>query len=432
MIAGACQVHERSLDLFQLHMPAGLNHTSRGRQGPAPPHPSATAQPCLSPASPADHQPQGPARPASAAHPETVLSQDGTGQILLPPQALESNAPPQQHSSNAAGPSALPTDAADGIAPDAACPHVQFGVFTNLASGGVFMGPSKMSVAAHQAMSSFASDDLAAAPAIQKSAGRPSGSRQQATCFTRPGTRAVNGTMGMQGTGSEQALKDPYHAHQHPMSDRQHQSAAQPASCMPAADPTEAVNPAAVMKAAAAAVAAADRPFTNTAADAADTAGALVTEPAGSAVMRVAAAKVCGNSEAAGRCPSVQFGVFTNLRSGGMWAPPGKLSEKAKKRAIEVFPDGALEVPVAAAAPAAPAFACQAQPALQQPAVLQPAGAARSGACSTGQLCSGMLGLSSCEGVTSSDVLFNYHKLCIHSLSFSKCTNSSIHNHVQQ
>ena len=382
VIAGASQVYERGLDLLQLHIPAGLDHGSRGGQGVASPHPSALAQPFLSHAPPADYQPQGVARPASAAHHET-------GQVPLHAQAPGSNTPQLQHGNNATGPSELPDHAADATAPATACPQVQFGVFTNLASGGVFMGPSKMSADARKAMITFASDDPAAPAVIQKAAGRPSGSWQQAACFARPGTRAVVATRGMQGAVHEEALKNPCHAHQQPLAGRQCQSAAQSASCMPAADPAEVLNPAAVLKAAAA------DPAGPTATN---TAGPAVTEAAGPMVMSTtvpaaasAPAEVYGSSTAAGGCPPVQFGVFTNLRSGGMWAPLGKLSKKAEERANEVFPDGPLEAPSAAPAAAAPAFAGQAQAAQQQPAGSQPAEAAKDVPHTTGQLCSGML-----------------------------------------
>ena len=375
------------MDLLQLHIPAGLDHSSTHSQGAAPPYPSAKVQPSLSHATPADYEPQGPARPVSAAHHQTE-------QVPLHPLASGGTPPPQQHGNNDVGLPVLPDHAADATAPGAACPQVQFGVFTNLASGSAFMGPSKMSAAARKAMSSFASDHPAAAPAIQKAVGGPSGSWQQATCFARPGARAADGTRLMQGIGDKLALKNLCHAHQQPLPGRQPQSTAQPASCVPAADPAEVVNPA-VMKAADAA-----------GPTATSTAGRTVTETSGPTVMHAAtllaaataAAEPCGNSGAAGGCPSVQFGVFTNLRSGGMWAPPGKLSEKAKQRANEVFPDGALEVPAAASAAPAAAVAAIKQPAQQQPAGLQPAEAAQALAHTTGQLCSGMLCQSSCHG----------------------------------
>ena len=361
-------------------MPAGFDHSSRGSQGVAPPHPSTIAQTSLSHAPPADYQPQGPARPASAVHHET-------GQVPRHPQA---SGPPQQHDNVAAGPSLLPDHALGATASDAACPQVQFGVFTNLASGGMFMGPSKMSAAARKAMSSFASVDPAAAPATQKTAGNSNGSWQQATCFAHPGARAVTATRGMQGTGNKQALKNSCLAHQQPLSGRQHQSAAQPASCMSLAEPAEVMKLTATKKAAAA---------DSAGPTATDTAGLIVTDTASPTVVHaatvpaaaLAAAKACGNSDAAGSCPPVQFGVFTNLKSGGMWAPPGKLSEKAKQRANEMFPDGALQVPAAAAAAAAPAFADQAKPAQQQLAGSQPAKTASGVGHTTGQLFPGML-----------------------------------------
>ena len=389
MIAGTSQVDERGLDLVQLHVPAGLSHSSRGGRVVTPPHSHTTAHPPQNRAPPADHHLPGHAAPASAVHHEA-------GQIPLHPQTSGSHAPPQQHSHNAAVPP-FPTDhVSHATAGETACPRVQFGVFTNLASGSAFMGPSKMSAAARKAMSSFASDDPAAAPALQKTAGRPSGSWQQATCFAPPGSRSVDPSREMEGTGNKQALllpvqqEHPGHAHQQPLFSRCHQSKKRQATCIPALA-AAVMNPAANAATAAAATAA-ESTSTSKAADPADSTSPDIAGPTGDS----AAAKAAGDSDAAGGCPPVQFGVFTNLKSNSMWAPPGKWSEKAKQRAKEVFPDGFLEVP--AAAPAA-ALLGQAQQAQQQPGGLKPAAAAP-------HTYSGVLCPSSCQKTSKTKAMF--------------------------
>lgn len=413
MIAGTSQVHERGLDLLQLHVPAGRSHSSRGGQGVTPPHSHTTAHPSLSRAPPpADHHLPGHAMPAPAIHSES-------GQTSWHPQTSGSHAPPQQHANNAAVPLFSTDHAAHVAAAEAACPQVQFGVFTNLASGSAFMGPSKMSAAACKAMSSFASDDAAAAPAIQKTAGGPSGSWQQATSFACSGTRAVHATREMEGTGNKQAPENPGHAHQQPLSGRCHQSQGQPANCMPPIG-AAVMNPAANAATTAAATAA-ESTSTNQAADPAgltnpDIAGPLGVHAATIPAAGSAAAKAGGDSDAAGGCPPVQFGVFTNLKSNSMWAPPGKWSEKAKKRAKEVFPDVFLEVP--AAAPAAVSMG-QAQLAQQQLGGLQPAATAH-------VMRSGMLCPSSCQKTSKdrSGVFCRLIEPCMKQVSFTKCTNA--------
>lgn len=411
MIAGTSQVHERGLDLLQLHVPAGLSHSSRGGQGLTPPHSHTTAHPSVRHAPPADHHLPEHAVPSSAVHHDA-------GQIPLHPQTSGSDAPPQQHSHDAAVPPFASDQAAHATAGDAACPQVQFGVFTNLASGSAFMGPSKMSAAARKAMSSFASHDPAAAPAIQKTAGGPSGTWQQATCFAPPGTRAVDPSGEMEGTGNKQAHENPGHAHQQPLPGRCHQSKDWTASCMPTVG-AAVMNPAANAAAAAPATAAMST-STNKAADPAGLASPDIAGPPGGVHAATnpaagsTAAKVGGDLAAAGGCPPVQFGVFTNLKSNSMWAPPGKWSEKAKQRAKEVFPDGFLEVP--AAAPAAVSMG-EAQ---QQLGGLQPAAAAHA-------MCSGLLCPSSCQKTSNnkSNVPCSMLKLCVKQLSFTKCTNAS-------
>lgn len=398
MIAGTSQVHERGLDLLQLHVPAGLSHSSRAGRGVTPPRSHTTAHPSLNHAPPpADNHVPGHAVPASTIHHEA-------GQMPLYPQTSGNHAPPQQHGKNAAVPSFSTDHAAHATAAGAACPQVQFGVFTNLASGSAFMGPSKMSAAARRAMSSFASDDPAVAPpAIQKTAGGPSGSWQQATSFARPGTGAADATRGMECPVNKQVPENARHAHQQPLSGRCRQSQVRPASCMPTIG-AAVTNPAANAATAAAATPAEPTP-TNKAADPAgstipDIAGPTGVHAATTPAAGLAAAQAGDSSDAAGGCPPVQCGVFTNLKSNSMWAPPGTWSDKAKQRAKGVFPDGFLEVP---AAPPAAVSTGMAQQAQQQPGGLQPAAAAHATR-------SGMLCPSSCQK-TSKDTSDDAHRL---------------------
>lgn len=329
---------------------------------------------------------------------------------LTMPGSESGQAPPDPHqqppktncyvppSNNAVGPSLLRHHTADTAAADAACPQVQFGVFTNLASGGTFMGPSKASEASHEAMSRYASDDLAAS-AIQKRGDAPGEPEQQGTSlaigtgFAHP--HAVGAIRRLQGTVNEQALKKHGHTHQQPLSGQQDKSPGQPSGLMTAADPATATAAAALNS----------HTDTGTAgsacmhAAAADSIGLSATDTAGPAVMHAAApaagptvAKMCGSSDAVGGCLPVQFGVFTNLKSGSLYATSEKLSEHAKQRARKIFPVGALDLP-AAVAPAAG----KAQPAQQQPNGLQPATAARGIDHTTDHLCLGMLCPSSCQ-----------------------------------
>lgn len=431
-VAGASQAHVHGFDVAQLHMPAGLIHGSMGGRGVEAPHAGATVQPshrhALRGNDGLDVRPMASTGPASPALCEDM-------QPALHPRQRMSGSTTQlrQHCNSSVGPSTHHNPAAvAGDASDAACPQVQYGVFTSLASGAAFLGPSKVSQAARDRMSRFASEDLAA-PALHRKPGspdqpwQPSAAQQtdQAqhgllatstaadSCppvqfgvftnlatgsrFARPSTRAADAIRRMKGFVTEQPCEEPGDEPQLPQSGKQHPGTGQPTGLLtPAASlvinsataATAGTGPALVTPATSAGPAfrmptAATDPMRPTVTDPRATAVSDTTCPGVMHTAVTAGPPDADPGAAGGSCPPVQFGVFTNLKSGGMYAPAGKLSQHAKQRAHEMFAAGTLDWPEPAAAAAAAtaaatpgalaATAANMQSTLQQSTSLQPA-----------------------------------------------------------
>lgn len=412
VLAGASQPHGHGFDVVRLHLPAGHAHSSMGGRGLTAPHAAAIAQPSHTHATGTsndlDEQLHASTRPASAA-------QFDSGQAPLHPHQQMSGGSPQkgQHCGSPVGASAFLNPAADADAPGAACPQVPFGVFTSLASGTAFLGPAKVSQAARDRMSRFASDDLAA-PAIQPKTEGPGESWQPSTMqqtdqpqhrllagstaadscptvqfgvftnlatgshFARPSAQAVDAIRKMKGFVTEQPCGEPGHEPQQPQPGKRHQREGQQPGLKTAAGQ-------AVMNLPPTATAAAEAPAFRIPPAATDPGRPTLMDPTGEAitdtthlhVMHTATAAGSADTDAAGCCPPIKFGVFTNLKSGGMYAPPSKLSQHAKQRASEIFAAGTLDWPPPAAvatppaAVATPAAAGKLQSTLQQPTDLQ-------------------------------------------------------------
>ncbi|KAL3137817.1 hypothetical protein ABBQ38_005073 [Trebouxia sp. C0009 RCD-2024] len=439
MIAGAGQAHVRGFDVAQLHMPAGLLHSSVGGWGVEAPHAGATFQPSHGHAQGAngglDVRPMANTGPASPAQSEDVQPalhphQHMSGATTHLRQDCNSSVGPSIHRN----PAAIADDASD-----AACPQVQYGEFTSLASGAAFMGPSMVSQAARDRMSRFASEDPAS---IHREPGGPDQPWQPSavlqtdqaqhgllptstaagSCppvqfgvftnlttgsrFARPSTRAADAMRRMQGFVTEQPCGEPGHEPQKPQSGKQHPGKGQPTGLLMAAA-------SAVMNPLTAATAATGAAFVTPAtsagpafrmpAAAIDPVRPTITDPRATAVSDTTCpgvmhtAVTAGPADAdpgaaGGSCPPVQFGVFTNLKSGGMYAPPGKLSQHAKQRAHEMFAAGTLDWPAPGTGPAvAPATAAAAATAAATPGALAAAPATAAAAAATAAAAPGAL-----------------------------------------
>ena len=313
----------RGFDVVNLHIPVGLGHDR---------HISRAAPRTL--AHDAARQIHSRAPIAVDAHHQQLPIDIGADSALFhmgeqgPPHAQ------QQAASNESSAQQPPALESCQTAASNACPQVQFGVFTNLAKGSAFMGPAKMSRAAQDAMAKFAPGDLPEAPMQQDAQSnhqQPSTFKTQqaqqdhrttapsadacplvqcgvftnlatGSHFARPATLSSDAVKRMKEFAQEQSVEAPLKRQSNHV--RQHQSM----------HPTELAASAAKISAAAGSAAATSSSIAHTRES----------------------------------CPQVQFGVFTNLKSGAMFAPPSKLSKKAKERADNIFPNGALDLPGAA------------------------------------------------------------------------------------
>ncbi len=203
-----------------------------------------------------------------------------------------------------------------------ACPQIEFGVFTNLKTGGNFAAPSKLSAAAQQKAKDILHEDTVGSqlpaqhdspqhpqqqptgPPGQKTADvsnpastLPEGSNSQVQpgvftnlkaggSFAPPSQLSATAQQRFSKTSVEEAIVPPDHQ----------TSNAQPQSHLPAG---------------------------------------LASEHT------TAASSKASSTTAGDLCPQVDFGVFTNLRTGGSFAAPRTLSAAAQQKAREFHPEHA-------------------------------------------------------------------------------------------
>ncbi len=201
-----------------------------------------------------------------------------------------------------------------------ACPQVQFGVFTNLKTGGNFADPSKLSAAAQQKAilheDTLKSQLPAQRDSLQHPQQQPTGPPEQTDAdVSKPASTSPEGLCPQVQFGVSTNLKTG--------------GSFAPSSQLSAA---------------------AQQRFSDTSVDEAtvppdprtSNAQPQIQPPAGVASEHTTAASSKASSTAAvGLCPQVEFGVFTNLRTGGSFAAPRTLSAAAQQRARDFHPEHA-------------------------------------------------------------------------------------------
>ncbi len=199
-------------------------------------------------------------------------------------------------------------------APPGVCPPIQFGVFTNLATGGKFAAPSNLSAAAQQAMRSFNHDDSAAPLMTFNSVAQPA--TQQAVKHAGEARSDVGGSdagacpqvqFGVftnLNTGKTFAAPKLSLAAQPRVRDLFSEDPLGPPDAAP--------------------VTLLPQPQLQS---------SKATEHA------EADTDTLANVASEGACLQVPFGVFTDLKTDGSFAAPGELSAAAKQKAKNVLPE---------------------------------------------------------------------------------------------
>ena len=202
-----------------------------------------------------------------------------------------------------------------------ACSQVQFGVFTNLKTGGNFASPSKLSAAAQQKARDILHEDTvdsrlpAQHDSPQHPQHQPTGSPKQTDADVSNPASTSEGSRPQVQPGVFTNLKTGG-------------SSAPPSQLSPAAQQSF------VQTSIEQATVPPDPRSSN--------AQPQIQPPAGLASEHTRAASSKASSPTAGdSCPQVEFGVFTNLRTGNSFAAPKTLSAAAQQRARDFYPEHA-------------------------------------------------------------------------------------------
>ena len=296
MAAGSSQPHAHAFDVAHLHMPR-MDYNRRGM------HDAPQAGNTI-------HPPSTEPSAVVGAYPHQLRTH------AVSDSAVNRQADPywHQHADNTE-PQQAPGHEDRQLA-ETACPQVQFGVFTNIASGTAFRA-TEASRGAQDAMARYASEDPPEPPPPKQDI--PGSPKQQG--FQGPADQTQQG---------------------------KHPGAAAESDSCPQVEFGVFTNLATGSHFARVAILSDDavRRMGDFAWEySRGHKGASGVVPEGA---RAAAAKPDADALAGHHCPQVKFGGFKNVESDGALAPPGKLSEK--QRATEKLPTAAVEMPTAAVA----------------------------------------------------------------------------------
>ncbi len=267
---------------------------------------------------------KGSTDPSTKGSAGAVIHEDSTYQNQL----LKESKPDQLHLASEPG------------APAGNCPAIKFGVFTNLVSGSEFAVPSKLSAAAQQKMRSFANEeaplvladnDNISQPADQQGLGRQTGQAMGANSG-QPMGRPIDQSMGRCTEETTHDIAGP----------------AQPEGSCPQVKFGVFTNLKTGTSFAAPSKQSAER-LKGIFQDEPSDLGNLPRDtplsqpqqrqqqPRESAELVAADLVNQARQESAGACPQVQFGVFTNLKTGDNFAAPSKLSAAAQQKARDIL-----------------------------------------------------------------------------------------------